>query len=111
MRYRGREFSSNEIDLIKEVVVSATSLSRLRLSRLICEKLNWRMADERLKDSACRVALLQMEKDGILTLPPIVIPFRGKRERGRRQTVAGDAGEEILCRANELNEIRLDVVQ
>jgi hypothetical protein len=111
VRYRGREFSNKEVNVLKEMVASSAQLSRLRLSRLICEKLNWRMPDGRLKDAACRATLLQMEKDGVLTLPPILIPFRGKRERNRYQTAACDPGEEIICRADELYELRLDIAQ
>jgi hypothetical protein len=60
MRYRGREFSEGEVSRLHEILSIHVALSRAQLSRLICEELNWRRTDGKLKDMACRVALLQM---------------------------------------------------
>jgi hypothetical protein len=35
----------------------------------VCERLNWRRPDGRLKDMSCRVALLRMQADGLIALP------------------------------------------
>jgi hypothetical protein len=45
-------------------------LNRARLSRKVCERLNWRRPDGRLKDMSCRVAMLRMQADGLFSLPP-----------------------------------------
>jgi hypothetical protein len=42
----------------------------MRLSQLVCEALNWRRPDGRLKDMSCRVAMLRMQDDGLIQLPP-----------------------------------------
>ena len=70
MRYCGRDFTAAEIDLIRELLALSPPLSRYRLSRDVCERLNWRRADGKLKDMSCRVALLKMQADALLTLPP-----------------------------------------
>src|SRR5450631_4048213 len=70
MPYCGREFTASQIDLIRELIALSPPLSRYRLSREVCERLNWRRADGRLKDMSCRVALLRMQADGLITLPP-----------------------------------------
>ncbi|MGK5083570.1 Druantia anti-phage system protein DruA [Bdellovibrionota bacterium FG-1] len=110
MRYRGREFSDAEIVSIKGILAANGTLGRVKLSCLICEALNWRRRDGRLKDMACRVALLQMERDGVVTLPP------GKRACGvirsiPAHTLIGDPGAEMSCRAGDLRDIRLELVQ
>ncbi len=69
MRYCGRDFEPSEIELIR-TLLKAPGISRFRLSREVCERLNWRRADGRLKDMSCRVALLRMQADALLTLPP-----------------------------------------
>ena len=69
MRYCGRHFEPSEIELIR-TLLKAPGISRFRLSREVCECLNWRRADGRLKDMSCRVALLRMQADALLTLPP-----------------------------------------
>lgn len=75
MQYCGRAFTPAEIELIRSLIASDPPPSRYRLSREVCERLGWRRPDGRLKDMSCRVALLRMQEDGLITLPP---PRRGK---------------------------------
>jgi Domain of unknown function (DUF4338) len=70
MHYCGRPFPSSDIELIRALIAQLPPLNRARLSRAVCERLNWRRADGRLKDMSCRVALLRMQADGLITLPP-----------------------------------------
>lgn len=69
MRYCGRQFEASEIDVIRTMIASDPSLSRYRLSTMVCEQLNWRRPDGGLKDMSCRVALLRMQNDGLFSLP------------------------------------------
>lgn len=71
MRYRGREFSEEEIEVIKSLIKEAPEPKRrTHISRELCRRFNWKKPDGGLKDMAARVALLKMEKDGLFTLPP-----------------------------------------
>jgi hypothetical protein len=70
MRYCGRQFAHAEIDLIRQCLAVSPTWSRYRLSREVCERLNWRRPDGALKDMSCRVALLRMQADALITLPP-----------------------------------------
>lgn len=79
MRYRGRNFSEEEIDVIRQIIKEApTPKYRTPISRQVCRQLGWLKPDGGLKEMACRVALLQMEKDGLVCLPPPMtqLPFR-----------------------------------
>jgi hypothetical protein len=69
MQYCARHFDASEIQLIRELIALSPPLSRYRLSREVCERLNWRRADGLLKDMSCRVALLKMQADALFTLP------------------------------------------
>jgi hypothetical protein len=69
MRYCGREFAPTEIDLIRELL-NTPQINRARLSRAVCERLEWRRDNGGLKDMSCRVALLRMQADGLISLPP-----------------------------------------
>jgi hypothetical protein len=69
VRYCGRDFTPTEIDLIRELLTTP-QMNRARLSREVCEKLNWRRDNGALKDMSCRVALNRMQTDGLITLPP-----------------------------------------
>jgi hypothetical protein len=70
MQYCGRQFEAREIQLIRDLLALTPSLSRYRLSREVCERLDWRRADGKLKDMSCRVAMLRMQADRLITLPP-----------------------------------------
>jgi hypothetical protein len=69
MRYCGRYFQGTEVELIRALLLADPPLSRYRLSQAVCERLNWRRPDGRLKDMSCRVAMLRMQADGLFTLP------------------------------------------
>src|ERR1035441_6253563 len=68
MQYCARHFAAHEIELIRELL-TLPQISRFRLSREVCERLNWRRANGQLKDMSCRVALLRMQAAGLITLP------------------------------------------
>ncbi|EQD29833.1 hypothetical protein B1A_20503, partial [mine drainage metagenome] len=70
MRYCGRPFTAPEIELIRTLIGQSPPPTRARLSREVCERLAWHRPDGRLKDMSCRVALLRMQADGLMTLPP-----------------------------------------
>jgi hypothetical protein len=66
----GREFPKDIIERIRRRVQADAGLTRTGLSREVCEWLNWRAHDGRLKDMNCRVALLKLARRGVLELPP-----------------------------------------
>jgi hypothetical protein len=69
MRYCARTFTSSDVQMIRALIESHPAMSRYRLSLKVCERLDWRRADGRLKAMSCRVALARMQADGLLTLP------------------------------------------
>ena len=70
VRYCGRQFVSKEIALIRSLIAAEPRPNRAQLSRSVCDALGWLRPDGRLKDMSCRVAMLRMEKDGLIQLPP-----------------------------------------
>jgi len=70
MRYCGRTFTPAELGRIKELIAANPKASRAALSRSVCQLLQWYRLDGRLKDMSCRVAMLRMQDDGLLQLPP-----------------------------------------
>ena len=65
----GREFTGEEISLIQEVVVTCGGISRLELAHTVCELLEWKRPNDRLKARECRDFLELLEDKGVLTLP------------------------------------------
>lgn len=75
--YCGREFSVEDIQAIRQLIDSG--LQRAPLSRKLCQLFDWTKPNGQLKDMTCRVALLRMQADGLITLPP----SRMRRGRSR----------------------------
>jgi hypothetical protein len=55
--------------LIRELIATHPFMSRAELSRKVCEQLDWRGADGRLRAMRCRVVMLRMHEVGIIQLP------------------------------------------
>ncbi len=65
----GREFSTEELSLIQEVVETCSGLSRLELAHTVCELLEWKRPGGGLKARECRDLLERLESQRVLTLP------------------------------------------
>jgi hypothetical protein len=70
VRYRNRAISAADIAFIAELIRANPGLGRTPLSRLLCERWNWRSPTGALKEYACRDLLLRLEEWGHLKLPP-----------------------------------------
>ena len=62
VRYCGRLFSEQELQLIRTIIAEDSSRHRFALSQVVCERLHWRRANGQLKDMSCRVAMLRMHR-------------------------------------------------
>ncbi len=57
--------------MIKDIIAENSRISHGKLSRYVCEALDWQSSNGKLKEMSCRVALLKLERKGIITLPHI----------------------------------------
>ncbi len=67
--YRGRAFSGEQIEGIRQVIASYAGSSRWFISREICRRWNWRQPNGVLKDIVCRGLLLELARRGLIDLP------------------------------------------
>jgi hypothetical protein len=111
MRYRGRECERAELERIRSLLEEEGKRGRCHVSRRVCEELQWFCQDGRLKEMACRDALLQMERDGLITLPALLCKNHLAPKRPIPRTVFGEPGAEISCRVDQLDEIVLSTVE
>lgn len=81
----GRIFLSDEISIIQEITKEKYNTSRCKISQAICERLNWCSENGKPKEWVCRELLIQLEKDGLIRLPPPQLRsfnrFRKKRDQ------------------------------
>src|SRR2546425_1219730 len=67
--YGGREFSPEELGLIRQAACDYAGLGITEIARTICEWLDWRRPNGRLKNHECRLLLERLQDQGLLTLP------------------------------------------
>ena len=104
--YCGREFSAGDIQTIKHLMEQNPTLKRTPLSRHLCARFEWTKPNGELKDMTCRVALLRMQAEGLITLPPSQIPNARRRPRFS-PTQASDAQTPLKQPVHELGPLTL----
>jgi hypothetical protein len=82
MVIQGRSISSDDIELIREMIVTNPSWRRSRISQELCNKWAWSNHLGQPKDMACRSMLLKLEAKGYITLPErAAYPLHGLKPR------------------------------
>jgi hypothetical protein len=108
--YSGRRFSPEELALMRQAATDYASLGITEIARTICEWLDWRRPNGRLKNHECRLLLERLDDQAILKLPPL----RRSGCRGPR-TVAVEAMIDdpmpIQTSLAELEPLRLVLVE
>jgi hypothetical protein len=69
MQLCGREFNAAMIAWITKILKADPSMSRRALSLRVCERMQWRTANGKLKEVSCRKALLELHRRKLITLP------------------------------------------
>jgi len=108
MQIGGQEFSGDILGRISQVVADNPTISRGKLSRQVCEWLDWRTSAGKLQEGSCRKALAELRKKGILRLPAATGAF----SFGQTRQVSSLAGmavtvADICCSLDELGGIDL----
>jgi hypothetical protein len=103
----GQTFSPNTLERIQDLVTDTPDISRRSLSRRVCEWLDWRHSNGRLKDMSCRKALAHLHKTEALRLPDAVpIPAFI-----RRPVQAQLVRSPVACSLQELGIVTLILVE
>lgn len=107
-RYCGRDFTVKEFEQIRSYIKHNRELNRTQLSKGVCRMVQWLKPDGTLKEMSCRVAMLRMNRDGLLVLPP---PTHTK---GRLKkivfTPATDPHSPVVRSVDQLPQLQLQMV-
>lgn len=71
VKVEGREFSEEILKRIRETLKAETEISRRQLSHRVCEWMGWRNGSGRLQEMSCRKSLAELDRRGLISLPPI----------------------------------------
>lgn len=110
VRYCGRDFTPEDLLTIQGILAEDPGRSRYALSKAVCERLGWRKPNGTLKDMSCRVAMLRMEADGLLHLPP---PRKGhpNHKRFRSRSADTQPGFPLEGEVSALGDLTLSLVE
>ena len=67
----GRRFSSSDFRLIRELARDFSALSLTELASTLCELLDWKRPNGKLKYKECRAVLEQLQAEGLVSLPAV----------------------------------------
>jgi len=110
MVIQGRELRTEDIGLIRNLLAEQPEWGRTRLSEELCRRWDWRNAQGRMKDMACRTLLLKLERAGLIRLPK----RRGPSSNGLRNHNAPlvvHATDPIRCALRDLRPLSVSVVE
>ena len=103
-RYCGREFSAADLAHIQQLLAIKPVLGRVALSRRVCQDLSWLNGLGQPKAMSCRVALLRMQKDGLIQLPA-PLSKNGPGQWRVQLSAASDPREPVRERVNTLEPL------
>ncbi|OFZ44161.1 MAG: hypothetical protein A2485_07605 [Bdellovibrionales bacterium RIFOXYC12_FULL_39_17] len=107
-RYCGRDFTLNEFEQIRALIRQNPGFTRRRLSIEVCQILRWLKPDGKLKDMSCRVAMLRMQKDGLIQMPPATNTNPPTKKIEFTSATAPESP--IVCPVNKLPQLHFQAV-
>ena len=109
IRFAGRCFSADQVALMSQAAADYAGLGITEIARTLCEWLDWKRPNGRLKNHECRLLLERLAEQGLLTLPAL-----GRSGRRGPRTVTLDAQSDaqapIQCRLADLQPLRLSLI-
>jgi hypothetical protein len=110
LTFCGRTFGSDELELMRQIALEFSALGVTEIARTVCELLEWKRLNGRLKNHECRQLLELLAAEGALTLPDL----RKRGGRGpRRADISGPCAEPapIECAWSKREPLDLIVVE
>ena len=110
VRFCGRDFSPAELERVRALIGQGNTW-RSQLAWHVCQEFGWRNGQGRLKEMSCKVALLRMERAGLLVLPAP----RGRNGNGKKaapaQRLLALEPAPLALPAHQLPALRLELVR
>ena len=110
-RFCGREFTPEEVSLIQEVVETCAGIIRFELAHTVCELLEWKRPNGRLKARDCRDLLERLESQGVLTLPDKKPCGSNKPRKSITPAEEGQVHSELTGSVEEFAPLDVELVE
>jgi len=106
----GKEFDLPIIKKIRSALQDEPTISRGKLSRLVCKWMNWYSPNGSLKQMSCRVALNHLSTRGIISLPKVTSPIKTRSSYKPAQISDYEPSVAINCLLHELGTLTIRLV-
>ena len=110
LKFCGKKLDDEALQLIKELAEDFWGISQTELANTVCELLEWKRPNGKLKTVECRQFLQDLGERGLIGMPR-------KRSQGKlknapvERTDKGIAGEEIIGRVRDLGGVVVERVE
>ena len=101
-RYYGRDFTTEEIALLRMLIAADPQPTRAALARGFCRRTGWLKPDGGLKDMMAKVTMLAMDRDDVIALPPP----RGRQGRPKPIVFGPETEPPLFPAPTALDEVR-----
>ena len=109
-QYSRRDFSPEPVQRIVGIIERHPGMKRTPLSRRACEELDWRSAEGRLCEMACRVTMGRLYAAGLIELPPSQ-PRQLRRAAHFEPTAATNPQAGIGVAVDKIAPMQMRIVQ
>jgi hypothetical protein len=106
----GRKFTAQEVELMRVVANDYAGLGVTEIARTVCELLEWKRPNGRLKNHECRQLLERLQAEGVVTLPAL----RKTKGKGPQRVDISQPycePEPVECAARECEPLEQTLVQ
>ena len=107
MQVYGKYYSEPTIKAIQEMVTEAPEISRRKLSRQICKKMQWYSTNGKLQEMNCRKALAELNRRGKIKLPEIEQNYAFQK---KAQINIEPETAKLKCKLSEIGEIEIEPI-
>ncbi len=110
LTFCGHTFRSDELELMHQIAAEFSALGVTEIARTVCELLEWKRPNGRLKNHECRQLMERLAAAGILKLPQLrKLGGRGPRRADPSRPYLEPAPVE--CAASECEPLELALVE
>lgn len=106
--FSGRELTSEDIEHIKWARDTYPGLSRSELAGTVCQIIGWTTPAGRAKAQQCKAFLEELEKEGLITLPPAKKQCK-KKTNAKISTMKLEPKSELNGEVQEYEPIKLKI--
>jgi len=111
LNFCGHSVTEEQLELIREVAETCSGLSRTELAATVCDLLEWKRQNKKLKTHECRIFLEDLEAKGLLVLPARQVTRKVGSATSVPVTAQGDVQPELAGTVGDVGPVSVELVK